>query len=145
MHKVETFIYWNKDLVVESGIEIIEKYTMPNAVSECLSVVETTLEKYVETKTKELGTDKWSAFNGTAHLVLTVDGVEFARTGTTIPCSFKYIPQVIAELSIVVLRSLDTLMNDRDQFDPHVTIRGSHYGRDQFNKDKAFDQEVFKN
>ncbi len=145
MHKVETFIYWNKDLVVESGIEIIEKYTLPNAVSECLSVVETTLEKHIVTKTKELGTDKWSAFTGTAHLVLVVDGFELARTRTSIPCSFKFIPKVVAELSIVVLRSLDTMMNNRDQNDPHVVITGSPYGNDQFNKDNAFDHGVFKN
>ena len=142
-YDIEVCIYWNKKFMVNQRSTFDRIDLMQNECSACLDILENGFRNVVKVKDEELSNKQWSEMLGIVDIVIVVDGQEMLRTGTSRPNSLKYLPEMIRDISLIMLRSIDNITNDRKQ-DSNVRFRMVK-DNGKFDKDKAFFDGNFTN
>jgi hypothetical protein len=138
--ELDVMIYWNRKLLIDQKSHFDDVLLMPNVASDCLRVLETTMKKIIESKSKTITDETWNKLLGTVDIVFVIDDYEIIRTGTTNPKSMKLLPEMIAHVSTSFLRSFDKFLNNQPQ-DKDVKVIMSHRDLDKFDKDNPFGRE----
>lgn len=112
--KLEVILYWNDERVTSHKAEFKDEYFISNELSQLLNNLEQGALVANKELIKEHGT-KWCKENkGYVDLKIIYNDVEFMGTrtykdnGNGIP--ILYMPNIIAEISVVILRGLENIM-----------------------------------